>query len=203
MACSFDALAIQIADDVLCCVKKSQDNLKKVMFSLPENIHDNIIYECDYIVLDCVLTINRNKILRRPYLIDDAYLTGDDNINIDIFLNPAKESKYYNNLYFELIETIRHEIQHARQYAEPDLPTPHGKKGKYKEPKGIKYYLMPDELDAQIAGFQLQSKQTGKSFNSLVRKYYINRLDLLPITKSDVKILVESLNKYGKIIGAL
>lgn len=203
MPCTFDSMAIKIAGDVLSCVKNSQNNQDRVEFSLPEDIHDDLLYQCKYVYLDCILTVNRDLLLPRPYLIDDAYLTGDDNINIDIFINSSAEPECYQDLYFELMETIRHEIQHARQYIEPELPSPHGKKGKYYKPKGIRYYLTENELDAQIAGFKLQAKKSGKPFDELVRNYYTNKLDLLPITKKDITKLIRALHQYGKLNGVL
>jgi len=195
----YDSLAMKIARDILFCVKSTHDDPGHIKLTLPEDIHDYILYEYKFIGLDCLLRINRNMLLNRTYLIDDAYITGDDNINVKIIMNPNNEPDCYQDLYMELIETIRHEIQHVRQYTDSNLPTPHGAKGSYREPKGIKYYLTNDELDAQIAGFNLQSKKFGKSFNDLVRKYYINRMDLLPITEKDIEKLIRELNDYAYI----
>ena len=193
----YDSLAVKIARDVLFCIRTTQDNPEKIKFILPEDIHDYILYEHKIVSVDCLLRIKRNMLLKRTYLIDDAYITGDDNINMKIIINPTEEPDCYQDLYMELIETIRHEIQHVRQYVEPYLPIPHGVKGSYREPKGIKYYLKDDELDAQIAGFNLQAIKTGKPFEELVKKYYKNRLDLLPINEKDITKLINSLLDYA------
>lgn len=194
MISGYDSLALKISDDILSLIKQTIDVIESSNYTLPEDVSESILYEFNDIHVDCDLTIDRDPLLKRDYILD-ARLSGEDTIEITLILNPYDEPCSYQNIYYELIETTRHEIQHARQYVDQTLPLAHGADRNFDNISGINYYLQEDELDAQIAGFSLLSEITKTPFEDLIRVYYINKMDQLEITMKDIEKLIKKIKK--------
>jgi hypothetical protein len=125
----------------------------------------------------------------KTFEVDGDLYYDDDSIYINILYNPNVKNEIVRNLVGELIETIRHEIEHIIQINnglervdEPEEPE--------------EYYTQEKELGAQKAGFKLASKETNLDFETFVRNWfdkYKHKHSLSPEQKERVikKILDE------------
>ncbi len=160
-------------------------------FSLPEYFGDEnrMVYTqhpIDGFTLDLDLEISEDV---KDFEIDGDLYYNDDLIYINIVKNPNMSKESMEELIGELIETVRHEIEHINQINNGLKRT--------EEPKDSElYYTQDKELGAQRAGFKLRSQEKNTDFETLVRSWfekYQHKHSLSPEQKERViqKILNE------------
>jgi hypothetical protein len=159
----YDNLTKQLVKDVLTTIKYQKEG----EFTLPEDISGEMTY--DFPQLDTAFTIELNLTISddvETVDVDGAYYPEDDVIGIEIITNPNLNREILEELYFELNELIRHELEHIIQFDRGDnIPK--------KEPKQpIKYYSQPHELQAQIAGFKRRAKKERKPLEDVIRSWF-------------------------------
>lgn len=97
--------------------------------------------------------------------VDGDLYYDDDLIYINIVYNPSVKNEFLSELVGELIETVRHEIEHIIQYD-------NGLERTNEPEDNEEYYTQEKELGAQRAGFKLASKETNLNFESFVRNWF-------------------------------
>jgi hypothetical protein len=97
--------------------------------------------------------------------VDGDLYYDDDLIYINIVYNPNVKNEFLSELVGELIETVRHEIEHIIQYD-------NGLERTNEPEDNEEYYTQEKELGAQKAGFKLASKETNTDFETLVRNWF-------------------------------
>jgi hypothetical protein len=159
----YDSVVKQLVKDVLTTIKYQKEG----EFYLPEDVSQGMFYKFPQIdsefnielslqVSDEVETVN----------VDGAYYPDDDVIEISIVTNPNLNREILEELYYELNELIRHELEHIIQFERgDDIPK--------KEPKvPLKYYSQKHELEAQIAGFKRRAKKEKKPLEDVIRSWF-------------------------------
>jgi hypothetical protein len=159
----YDNVTKQLVKDVLTTIKYQKEG----EFTLPEDISGEMTY--DFPQLDTAFTIELNLTISddvETVDVDGAYYPEDDVIGIEIITNPNLNREILEELYYELNELIRHELEHVIQFDRGDnIPK--------KEPKQpIKYYSQPHELQAQIAGFKRRAKKERKPLEDVIRGWF-------------------------------
>lgn len=159
----YDNVTKQLVKDVLTTIKYQKEG----EFTLPEDISGEMTY--DFPQLDTAFTIELNLTISddvETVDVDGAYYPEDDVIGIEIITNPNLNREILEELYYELNELIRHELEHVIQFDRgDDIPK--------KEPKQpIKYYSQPHELQAQIAGFKRRAKKERKPLEDVIRNWF-------------------------------
>ena len=159
----YDNVTKQLVKDVLTTIKYQKEG----EFTLPEDISGEMTY--NFPKLDTEFTIELNLTISddvETVDVDGAYYPEDDVIGIEIITNPNLNREILEELYYELNELIRHELEHVIQFDRGDnIPK--------KEPKQpIKYYSQPHELQAQIAGFKRRAKKERKPLEDVIRSWF-------------------------------
>jgi hypothetical protein len=136
-------------------------------FSLPEYFGDEnrmvyTQYPIDGFTLDLDLEISEDV---KNFEVDGDLYYDDDLIYVNVVVNPNLDKDYIIELRGELIETIRHELEHINQIINGMIMT-----DEPKEPE--MYYSQEKEIGAQKAGFKLKSEEKNMNFEGLVREWF-------------------------------
>ena len=130
---------------------------------------------------------------------DSRDFDNDDNsqtpfIIIDFGIEAAWLPEYFSELYFHLVDVVRHEIEHITQGGSYNY-----KPGKPDEddtlmrnlinagmlPKHT-YLLLPKEIDANLQGLRIEAKKRRESFDAVIDKYLNTQEYLTPETRAEV-----------------
>ena len=86
-------------------------------------------------------------------------------INVDLYISPTSEPACYRQLEYDMIDAIRHEIEHRSQIGKSNRAQRHAHKDTYR------YFLLPDEIPSMVSGLLLASKREGIAFSAAVANY--------------------------------
>jgi hypothetical protein len=136
-------------------------------FSLPEYFGDEnrMVYTqhpIDGFTLDLDLEISEDV---NDFEVDGDLYYDDDVIYINVVLNPNLPKDNMIDLTGELIETVRHEIEHIKQIND-------GMKMPEEIEESEKYYTQEKEIGAQRAGFKMMSEVKNVNFETIVRNWF-------------------------------
>jgi len=136
-------------------------------FSLPEYFGDENLmvytqHPIDGFTLDLDLEISEDV---NDFEVDGDLYYDDDVIYINVVLNPNLPKDDMIDLTGELIETVRHEIEHIRQIND-------GMKMPEEIEESEKYYTQEKEIGAQRAGFKMMSEVKNVNFETIVRNWF-------------------------------
>jgi hypothetical protein len=103
----------------------------------------------------------------RGFVIDaNTYVpTADDEfpeMEMVIVINTDSEPNCYQSLYFKVLETVRHEIEHALQAGFNKVPSRQVKtrqRTREKAEDSYQYFLLPNELSPMVSGMYLSAKK--------------------------------------------
>ena len=107
-------------------------------------------------------------------------------INVDLYISPASEPACYSQLEYDMIDAIRHEIEHRFHAADAQPAQRHARKDTYR------YFLLPDEIPSMVSGLLLASKREGIPFLTAVANY------LTPFVESGF-ITVDQFDHISKV----
>ncbi len=135
-------------------------------YRLPEYFNDSeMIYTQSILngfALDLGIEISEDV---ETFEVDGDLYYDDDLIYVNIVYNPNVKNEFLTELVGELIETVRHEIEHIIQYD-------NGLERTNEPEDNEEYYTQEKELGAQRAGFKLASKEVNLNFESFVRNWF-------------------------------
>ena len=174
----------KLVKDILSVINSKVDGF----YLLPESICDDLVYKFNEIESEITieLYIDSNNDVN-TFFLDGAYVSDEDVLEVSVIMNPSLSENYKEELYFELIELITHEIQHIKQY-ENGVILP------LKQPKQpLKYYTQPHEIDAQIAGFKKRAKLESKPINEVVKNWFIKYEKIHRLSPKNVDIVMGKL----------
>ena len=177
----YDNVTKQLVKDVLTTIKYQKEG----EFTLPEDISGEMTY--NFPKLDTAFTIELNLTISddvETVDVDGAYYPEDDVIGIEIITNPNLNREILEELYYELNELIRHELEHVIQFDRGDnIPK--------KEPKQpIKYYSQPHELQAQIAGFKRRAKKERKPLEDVIRSWFAKNQLKHRLSPKNIEVII-------------
>ena len=166
----------------------SKDIFKQLNLYLLANgkEHETSINLSDYedhvagLEFDLELTMkSTNKQRPGSYKVDGHAYTEDESVvEIEITVNPADGKKMFSKIQAELRNVIRHELEHLTQRGDNE------KAGKWMQfnrkardiirdhpEQWYKYYLLPDEIDANLQGLQAQARSSKQPFHKVVNDF--------------------------------
>jgi hypothetical protein len=159
----YDGVTRELVKNVLSIFKFQKEG----EYTLPEDISSEMSYSFpqfdEEFTIELTLEVSEDV---KTVDVDGAYYPEDDVIEITIISNPNLGRQTLEELYFELNELIRHELEHIVQFERgDDIPK--------KEPKvPLKYYSQSHELQAQIAGFKRRAKKERKPLEDVIRSWF-------------------------------
>lgn len=119
--------------------------------------------------------------------VDGEYYADDDTIVVRIKSNPNLDREMLEELHFELVELVSHEIKHLEQ-------NERGYKFPRKEPKkSLKYYTQPHEIEAQIAGFKKRAQKQRRPFADVVDDWFDKNRHKHGLTDDEIDIVVDKI----------
>jgi hypothetical protein len=178
---NLDELSSIISDDIINLVKNSSLG----NFNLPEDINDEIYYNVfDYdFSIDLDIKISKEV---SGYYIDFEFYRDSDEIYIVILLSDEKNKDYLSDLYYDLIEGVRHELEHVRQYVDgyefSEEPEDHEQ-----------YYLQPHEIEALRSGFKNRANKENKPFESVVRKWFESNTHRFKLNNKQIENIINTI----------
>jgi len=144
------------------------------------------------------------------YMTDGYALRDEEDLQIVVFLDPAQEPKIYSSLLPEIKNTVRHELEHMTQKGGQ---VKKGKKRKFMwgarasyqiDPsKTWKYYMLADEVDANLQGLYKQAKTEKKPFQYIVDRWLSELMETGRVSLSQAKQIYRKMKKRAKEIGGL
>ena len=186
----FQDMTLNIVNDIINIINTTQGEKGRKEYYLPE---DGETYDEQDVSLTVELTVIRNENIKEEFNLDTYYIEDEGVVEVLIELNPNKEPRSYNHLYYYLVENVRHEIRHDEQDLE----------GKDMGGKGLKYYKKDFEVDAQTSGLNLRSFVQDKSHEDTIKSAVRNTIRRRGLPSEDGKELYDTLmkdmeEKYGE-----
>jgi hypothetical protein len=186
----FQDMTLNIVNDIINIINTTQGEKGRKEYYLPE---DGETYDEQDVSLTVELTVIRNENIKEEFNLDTYYIEDEGVVEVLIELNPNKEPRSYNHLYYYLVENVRHEIRHDEQDLE----------GKDMGGKGLKYYKKDFEVDAQTSGLNLRSFVQDKSHEDTIKSSVRNTIRRRGLPSEDGKELYDTLmkdmeEKYGE-----
>ncbi|MDB4335499.1 hypothetical protein N9994_00385 [bacterium] len=186
----FQDMTLNIVNDIINIINTTQGEKGRKEYYLPE---DGETYDEQDVSLTVELTVIRNENIEEEFNLDTYYIEDEGVVEVLIELNPNKEPRSYNHLYYYLVENVRHEIRHDEQDLE----------GKDMGGKGLKYYKKDFEVDAQTSGLNLRSFVQDKSHEDTIKSAVRNTVRRRGLPSEDGKELYDTLmkdmeEKYGE-----
>ena len=139
--------------------------------------------------IDIDLHINflpKNPKVKKPFDIEGFWNDETNELEIFITFDENVDSSIMYDLIGDLNDVVTHELQHVKQ-------TKRGvefSQKNYKQPK--RYYLQPDEIEAQVAGFKRKAKLQKRPLEDVIREYFKSR----GIRKKLIDLFVERLMNF-------
>lgn len=162
MSNEFNDITKILVDDILRVYKSEKEG----SFRLPEYFdEDEMVYIhpiIDGYTINLELKISEDV---EDFEVDGDLRYDDDEIDIQIVTNPNMSEESMDDLIGELIETVRHEIEHIIQ-----IDNGQRRSKEPEEPED--YYTQNKELGAQKAGFRMMSQEKNVDFETLVRRWF-------------------------------
>jgi len=186
----FQDMTLNIVNDIINIINRTQGEKGRKEYYLPE---DGETYDEQDVSLTVELTVIRDENIKEEFNLDTYYIEDEGVIEVLIELNPNKEPRSYNHLYYYLVENVRHEIRHDEQDLE----------GKDMGGKGLNYYKKDFEVDAQTSGLNLRSFVQDKSHEDTIKSAVRNTIRRRNLPSEDGKELYDTLmkdmeEKYGE-----
>jgi hypothetical protein len=165
------------------------------VFYLPEETGEIPIYIIGEGVNDLTLEFEviQDRTIIKPE-VDGEYVPKEGVVVLQVVYNPNENIKgIIEDITPEIYEILTHEVVHFLQ-EEAGFEFPE------KEPKkSVKYYKQKHEIEAQVKGFERQSKVTKKEIEQVMKDWfekYPHKHNLKP--KEVDKVIKTLLKHYGK-----
>lgn len=146
------------------------------------------------------------------FLIDGCVYSEMDTpqIIIKIGLDETQKWKFLSHLYPELKEIIRHEIEHLTQRGINEKSGKYCRRNNAVRQKimfdilpSYRYYILKDEVDANIQGLYVKAKALKIPFQIVIDRYLNNLVDVGTIEEGDKKRIYKVWKKRIPKIGGI
>lgn len=186
----------KIVKDIINVFKKEDDG----EFYLPEYFDEDLMeYEFKDFNLSVELIIDENLELDN-FLLNANFYRKDNIIVVKIVYNPEVKNKILYDLVGDLNETISHELRHLYQRDSGMFTFSDDEDEEDDEDEsGYEYYTRPEEIDAQVTGFNRLSSLRKEPFEKIAKQWFEKNKDIHQMNDQDVqrvlKILIDYKNK--------
>ena len=214
----FDKVTSSVVKDVMRYVnylmgKKNIENTYNVRLPLEDDYYQegditfNVELDIMFQEMDGSFELKSN-IIGYDDVDGDDYEDEDDyeddenhDIALQLYLNKTKDKTFYQQLYYKLVEDIRHEIEHLSQF--DDI----SKKGEGARPTPIDYdqfedvfshHTDPAEIEALTQGFYIRAKKEKKPLDTVILDYLNSIEEKKAITPNQKTKILKNLLDYAK-----
>lgn len=164
---------------------------KKGDFYLPEEDYYHFEgYPVDFSVE--LIVLHDKKI--NGFLINAFYVRDEEVIEIIVKYNPNNLTKNLYKIIGELNEIIAHELEHGNQEFYGELSD---------EPdneSSIEYYLNPNEVSAQVKGFNRLAKLTRAPFDKIVSEWFESHRDIHQLNDEEIDTVKKELISRHRLL---
>jgi|694.fasta_scaffold02964_15 hypothetical protein len=162
-------------------------------FYLPEHFDpDKLVYTLselsESLTVELIIEIDDEI---DEFIVNSDYYRDDDVIVVLIKYNSKEKSNITFSIMNELREVIAHEIRHIHQ-SNNDMFRFKNKK----EEDPYEYYTRPEELDAQVFGFDHLAKITNKSFEEVMKNWFKTHQEIHLMNNEEVQKVMKKLIDY-------
>jgi hypothetical protein len=133
----------------------------------------------------------------QPYTDEDE----TPEVMVDLLINPDREPELYVELFYKLQDAIRHEFQHLTQGGpnkKHGRVPPSSMAHREEADDSYKYFLLPDEIPAMIAGMERRAKLEKRPFESILIDYLTPFLKYKFLTKDQFDEILKTYLEYRK-----
>ena len=194
----YDSITRKIQKDIFNKWKEDFENKKKISkFEETYTFEDNKGRTLDF---DLKAEIKFKQTPERQYIVDGGADPGDEDIEgyieLKFQIDPRNLPHFFNKLYFDIGDVIRHEIEHLTQsgYNERSGKSLNKKDeelewvmrdliNKYKTLPQSEYYKLNSEIPAMLNGLYYKAKKAKIPFKEIVDDY----LELVGVTEEEKK----------------
>lgn len=197
------SLVRQIINDVMIFVKATKELYEKkgeeshqFEFEPYKNVNYPKVFD-NKITVNCLIIREQNESLQ----INASASEDDPNIQIVIQIDPLYEPKIWRTLYMKLTDDIRHELEHIEQFEKrPNILTPHKTRDKINRDRKrmIEYFLMPEEIEAMVAGMYNRAKKEKRTLDSVFKEYLGYYVSQKFITQDQQNKIIDVWTKLAK-----
>jgi hypothetical protein len=123
----------------------------------------------------------------------------DPEIVLNVVINPETEPECHDKLYYKLLDSIRHELEHVLQKGTNVQYTHSGRevdKNRKESEDSYKYFLLPDEMPAMVSGMRLASIKKGISIDQEFQEYLAPILSTGFITHEEFEKVMSAWVKF-------
>lgn len=141
------------------------------------------------------------------FVIDaNAYIPAESDptspeIDLVIYISPDSEPSQYRALNFKIVDTIRHELEHLLQKG-VNKKTGHivktTKKVRDKAQNNYKYFLLPDEIPAMVAGMHASAVKKRVPIDSVFNSYLRPFVSSGVISQSEFEEVMQEWIRFTK-----
>lgn len=178
----YDNIVRKVVKDIMSVVKYQKEG----EYVLPEDISNETVYMSPklYSPFSIELTLNTSEDIETVE-VDGEYYPDEDIILIEIISNPNLEREILEELYFELNELIRHEIEHMSQMDKgEEFP-------EYEPENSLDYYTQKHELEAQFAGFKKRAQKERKPLKDVIRGWFTKNYSKHNLSPKNVEKVIK------------
>ena len=183
-----------IVDDLVVDVIRMLERKTSGVFYLPEeNDEDVPTYQYDGVNdLTLEFEVIQDKTIAQPEL-DGEYVDNEGTVVLQIVYNPNEDfDQMMEEILPEIHEVLTHEVVHFLQ-EESGMEFP-----KRITKKSFKYYNQDHELEAQIKGFERQSKVSKKELKDVIKGWFKKYPHKHNLKKTEItKLINKLLEIYG------
>lgn len=183
-------IVINIVKDIIYIFNNGQEG----NYFLPEDIDgDEMTYVIDDIDFNVELNIRHDQSYNQPY-VDGGYYHSEQTIEFDVIYNPENVKEHYDFVLYQVVDILRHEIEHMfQEYRGTKFKTP--------PKKSLKYYLQDHELDSQVWGIFYLSLYRDISFKDAMEYWFRVNSNLHKLTDEEEIIVKNALvDRFNRLL---
>jgi hypothetical protein len=201
----YDSFTRQIVNDIMYYIKYSEDYVD-------ESINVDLPEESEFYEHEIGLKINLELIISRvdgailygdkelPYHVK-SYIAEDDFMVIEITIDNRTGRRYYQEIYYKLMEDVRHEIEHYIQYlgiTDERFKEKPQSVGSSSYETTYEHHSDPSEVEALVRGFYRRAKSERKPIDTIMWSVLNYEISHNNLTKQEADNLFNLWLKYSR-----
>ena len=119
---------------------------------------------------------------------------------ITVVINPNEEPHLYGKLYARIIDILTHELNHVEQVGlvkDPFTENPSSQEDRSAAKKSFKYFLMKDEMESMIEGFEARARVLDVPLDYVFTDYLTTFVRSKYITVEEYQQVMQQWVKYA------
>lgn len=186
----YDNITGKVVKDLMEVIKRTRgyETGGIVRLNLPHTLYD----EDEYVIKhnDISFSVEINVVREEnSYEVECSVYPDEDVIEVNVSLDPIKEEKQYQKLYYKLQEDIRHELEHILQdYGIGDRPK---SSGDQKGDTVFQHHKRPDEIPALVLGFYRKAKLQKRPIDEVMVEDLDDEISRGRLTKEEAEELLK------------